>query len=116
MRQWLGYSAGVVAENSDIVAQSQERPDRCCGTEVFEVSVEDRLDFLWIHAYALTSFDDHPKVVDCLYVEPRLLDITLELSGVETVYHFFNLVEVGLVTLLVGIDQDVVSVSASEQI
>jgi hypothetical protein len=52
----------------------------------------------------LTSFDDHPKVVDYLYVEPRLLDIALELGAVETVYYFFNLVEVGLVAILVGID------------
>jgi hypothetical protein len=49
-----------------------------------------------------------------LYVDPRLLDITLELGGVETVYHFFNLVEVGLVAILVSIDQDGVRVNASE--
>ena len=65
---------------------------------------------------ALTSFDDHPKVVNYLYVEPRLLDIALELGVMEMVYHFFNLVEVGLVTILVSIDQDVVSVSDGEQI
>src|SRR3979411_348821 len=114
MRQWYGYSTGVVAEDSDIVAQSQERPDRCLGTEVLEVPVEDRLDFLWIYAHALTSFDDHPEVVDCLYVEPGFLDIALELGAVEAVDPFLDLVKVGLVAILVGIDQDVVSISASE--
>jgi hypothetical protein len=94
----------VVAETSEIIAQSHERLDRCLGTEVLEVLVEDRLDFLWIYAYALTSFDDHPKVVDCLYVELRLLVIALELDAVERVYHFYNLVEVGLVAILVGIN------------
>src|SRR3979411_2289004 len=113
MRQWYGHAAGVVAENSDIVAQSQERPDRCFGTEVLEVPVEDRLDFLWIYMYALTSFDDHPEVVDYLYVEPGFLDITLELGVVEAVNYFFNLVEVSLVTILVGIDQDVINISDS---
>ena len=40
----------------------------------------------------------------------------MELGSVEAVDHFFDLVEVGLVAILVGIDQDVVSISASEQI
>src|SRR3982074_2539467 len=106
----------MVAENTDIVAQFQERPDRRLGIEVLGVPVENRLDFPWIYAHAFTSFDDHPEVVDCLYVEPGFLDIALELGAVEAVDHFFNLVKVSLVAILVGIDQDVVSKSASEQI
>jgi hypothetical protein len=64
----------------------------------------------------LTSFDHHCDRVDCVYIESSFLDITVELDAVEMVYYFFNLVEVSFVTILVSIDQDIVSISASKQI
>jgi hypothetical protein len=106
----------MVTENSDRVAQSQKWPNSCFGTEVLKVQVEDHLDFLWIYIYTLTSYDDYPKVVDCLYIEPRLLDIALELGIVVMIYHFFNLVEVDLITSLISIDQDVINVTTNTQI
>jgi hypothetical protein len=34
----------------------------------------------------------------------------------EVVDHFFDLVEVGLIAILIGMDQDIISISASKQI
>ena len=84
--------------------------------EVLEIPVEDRLNLFGVDAHTLASFDDQPEVADSLYIEPGLLDIALEVSVMEAVDYFLDLVKVGLIAILVCIDQDVVSVSAGEQI
>jgi hypothetical protein len=106
----------MMVENTDIVSQSQEQLARSLVIKVLKVPVEDRFDFLWLYLYALTSFDNHPKVVNYLYVESGFLDIVLELDFMEVVDHFLNLVKVGLITILIGIDQDIINITANKQI
>jgi hypothetical protein len=64
----------------------------------------------------LTSYNDHPEVVTCLYVKLGFLDIALELNAVEAVDYFLDLVKVSLVAILVSIVQDIVSINASIQV
>ena len=114
--QGLGELTRVMAENSDVVAEAEERSECGLVCKVFELPAGDGLDLLRVNPHAFADFQDHAEVVNRGNSEPRLVDVALQVSSVQSVDNLFDLVPMGLFVVLVSVNQYIIGVCTSEQV
>ena len=100
----------MTAEHAHVVAKAEKRTNGRTGREVFETPVLDGLYFGWVDANSHASFHDYAQIIDLGDVEPRFLDVALEVGFVQPVDDLLAVFPV--LGFFSGVDQYVISVGA----